>query len=88
MADETTVKFIDDEGEEAVFNVLEETKLNGIKYLLVTDDFEDEEEEALILKEVADENGEITYEIVDDEKVLNCLAGVFEELLEDVELQV
>ncbi|MCQ2538698.1 MAG: DUF1292 domain-containing protein [Lachnospiraceae bacterium] len=88
MTDDRTLKFVDDEGDEAIFHVLEETKLNGEKYLLVVDDFEDEEEEAIIFKEVADANGEVTYTIVDDERELSCVASVFEELLEDIELQV
>ncbi len=88
MADDRTVKFITEDGDEAIFHVLADTKLNGDKYLLVLDDIEGEDEEALILKELKDENDEITYTIVDDERELSCIAGVFEEILEDIELQL
>ena len=40
---ETTVNFITEDGDVAVFRVIEETKINGVKYLLVLDDIEDEE---------------------------------------------
>ena len=84
---ETTVNFTTEEGEVAVFKVIEETKIGGVKYLLVLDDIEDEEEEALILKERPSEGAEeALYDIVDDEKELTAVAAIFEELLEDLEL--
>lgn len=46
----TTITFDLDDGSEALFEVLEETKINGINYLLVVS-AEDEEDEALILRE-------------------------------------
>ena len=56
-----------------------------MNYLLVYDNIPDTDEEALILKEIKeDDMGEVTYEIVDDDKTLNALAKIFEELLEDV----
>ena len=82
-----TVNFITEDGDEVVFRVIEETKINGVKYLLVLDDIEDEEEEALILKEVSTEDAEEAfYDIVEDEKELIAVAAIFEELLDDLEL--
>ena len=83
---ETTVNFTTEDGEVAVFRVIEETKIGGVKYLLVLDDIEEEEEEALILKEVPNEGVEALYDIVDDEKELTAVAAIFEELLDDLEL--
>ena len=83
---ETTVNFTTEDGEVAVFRVMEETKIGGVKYLLVLDDIEEEEEEALILKEVPNEGAEALYDIVDDEKELTAVAAIFEELLDDLEL--
>ena len=55
--------------------------------ITVVDEIEDEEEEALILKEVSNENAEEAfYDIVDDEKELSAVAAIFEELLDDLEL--
>lgn len=82
-----TVNFITEDGDEVVFRVIEETKINGVKYLLVLDDIEDEEQEALILKEVSAEDAEEAfYDIVEDEKELTAVATIFEELLDDLEL--
>jgi len=73
------------DGEEPVeFYVLEQTRISGTNYILVTD-FEDGDGEALILKDLStDEDKESVYAIVDDDTELNAVAGVFEDLLEDV----
>lgn len=84
---ETTVNFTTEDGEVAVFRVIEETKIGGVTYLLVLDDVEGEEEEALILKEISNESAEeALYDIVEDEKELTAVAAVFEELLDEFEL--
>lgn len=73
------------EGEEPVdFYVLEQTRIAGVNYILVTD-FEDGDGEALILKDLSNaEDTESVYEIVSEENELNAVAGVFEDLLDDV----
>ena len=75
------------EGEETVqFYVLEQTRLSGIDYILVTDS-EDEDGEALILRDTsADAEAEAVYEIVTDDEELNAVAAVFENMLDDVKL--
>lgn len=71
-------------GEKVVFYVLEQTILNGIHYLLVTDK---EEDTAYILKDNSDSSDtEALYTMVEDEKELSFIAEIFEELLDDVEL--
>lgn len=74
-------------GEEAVeFYVLEQTRLGGIDYILVTDSEEDDGE-ALILRDMsAPKEEEAVYEIVTDDEELNAVAAVFENILEDIEL--
>ena len=74
------------EGDEPVdFYVLEQTKIAGVNYILVTD-FEDGDGEALILKDLSrPEDAESVYEIVSDETELNAVADIFQDLLEDVE---
>ncbi|MBE5879687.1 MAG: DUF1292 domain-containing protein [Lachnospiraceae bacterium] len=72
-------------GEEPVdFYVLEQTTVAGVNYILVTED-EDGDCEALILKDLsANEDAEADYVIVEDEKELNAIASIFENLLDDV----
>ena len=66
--------------------VIEQTKLEGNNYLLVTES-EDEEAEAYILKDISTENdADAVYEFVDDENVLDALAKVFSELIEDTDI--
>ncbi len=75
------------ENEDVEFFVLEQTKLNGVSYILVTDSEEDEAE-CLILKDMSpEEASEKQYEIVEDDEELNVISGVFEELLEDVAIE-
>ena len=76
-----------DDGSEEAFFVLEKADIAGVSYLLVTNSVEDEDADALILKE-AEEDEMITYEVVEDENELKIISKYFEELLEDVELRL
>ena len=79
------ITFCPDGDEPVDFFVLEQTRINGVNYILVTD-FEDGDGEALILKDLSnDEDKESLYAIVDDDTELKAVAGVFEGLLNDVE---
>ena len=82
------IKFVsDDAAEEIEFFVLEQTKINGTSYILVTDS-EDDDAECLILKDISKaDNAEITYVIVEDDTELIAVSKVFEELLEDVDIE-
>lgn len=75
------------EGEETVeFYILEQTRIGGRDYILVTDTEEDDGE-ALILKDMSQsEEEEAVYEIVTEDDELNAVAAVFENMLEDIEL--
>ena len=76
-----------DTGEAVDFFVLEEPRINGMNYLLVTDSEEDDGE-CLILKDTSeDQDQESLYEIVEDEKELDAVLTVFEELLDDVDIE-
>lgn len=73
------------EGEDPVdFFVLEQTRIGGINYILVTD-FEEGDGEALIMKDISkDGEEESVFAIVSDEEELSAVAGVFENMLDDV----
>ncbi len=76
------------EGEEPVeFFVLEQTRLGGNDYLLVTEE-EEGDGEALILKDVSgDGEEEAVYIVVSEDEELTAVAGVFENMLEDTVLE-
>lgn len=81
------VKFVDpDTGEEIEFFVVEETQVNGTRYLLVTEE-EEEDCDAYILKEVAAEGEEAVYEMVEDDTELNAIGKLFAELIEDTDIE-
>ena len=78
------------EGEDQAveFFVLEQTKLGGVTYILVTDSEEDDAE-CLILKDLSKvEEDESVYEVVEDDTELLAVSKVFEELLEVVDIEM
>lgn len=80
------IVFTAENGEQVTFYIVEQTKLNGINYLLVTENDEDNTN-AYIMKEISAKEGtEAVYDIVEDEKELAWIAQIFEELLEDVDI--
>lgn len=81
------IKFMSEEMQETDFYVLEQTKVNGVSYVLVTDSEEDDAE-CLILKDTsAEDDKESVYEIVEDATELGAVLKIFEELLEDIEIE-
>lgn len=81
------IKFTFADSEESVeFFVLEQTRIGGTNYLLVTDSEEDDGE-ALILKDLSkDGEQEALYEIVEDDDELEAISKIFSQMLEDVDL--
>ena len=79
--------FVDESGE-AEFFVLEQTKIGGSVYILVTDS-QEEDAECLILKEVsAGKTAESVYEIVDEDNELLAVSQVCEDLWADVNIEM
>lgn len=83
------VIFTTENKEQVEFYILEQTKLNGFTYLLVTDAEEDDEDgNAYILKDLSTEADEASlYDMVEDENELELIGKIFEELLEDIDLE-
>ncbi len=83
-----SIIFEAEDGTEVEFAVLEQTTLGGINYLFVVDKADDES--FLILRENsgADTEEMAAYDIVEDEKELDAVIRIFDELLEDVNLEV
>ncbi len=77
------------EGDEAVdFYVLEQTTIGGVNYILVTDsEDEDEDGQAYILKDISETDGEErVYVMVEDDAEFDAVAGVFDNMLDDIDL--
>ncbi len=86
MPEKGQIMLTADDGSQEAFFVLEKADIAGVSYLLV-EDSDEEEADALILKEI-EQGDEITYELVEDEKELRIIGKYFEELLEDVEIEM
>lgn len=98
------IPFVTEDGETINMYVLEETTLQGIHYILVTDSLSEDDEEAIvtIMKEEAKEEKDkkaannrtydfeeyTMYHLVEDETELNAVAKVFAELMDDVEFEI
>lgn len=78
----------EDTNETVEFYVLEQTKVNGSVYILVTEE-ESDDAECLILRERALDNSQDSlYDIVEDDTELLAVSKVFEELLEDTDIRM
>lgn len=76
---------IDGEEQTVEFYVLDQTRIGGTDYILVTEE-EDGDGNALILKDTSKpDDTEANYEIVDDDKELAAVAEVFAKMDEDIE---
>ena len=81
------ITFRPDNDEPVDFYVLEQTRIGGYNYILVTD-AEEGDGEALILKDLSqDGEEESIYDIVSDDEELDAVAGVFASMLDDVDLE-
>lgn len=75
------------EGEAVEFYILEQTRIAGVNYILVTD-VEDGDGEALILKDLSkDGEAESVYAIVEEDEELTAVAQVFQSMMDDVTLE-
>ncbi len=88
MENNAKIVFETEDGKEELY-VLEQTMLAGINYILVTDDVDSEEGDFLILKEIkSSEEDFASYEIPEDENEIRSVVSIFNELLEDIDLEV
>ena len=80
------ISFLTDEGQVEFF-VEEQTRVNGVNYLLVSDS-DGEEANAYILKDrSADGEEEADYVMVEESVELEAIAEIFQKMLEDTELR-
>lgn len=75
------------DGEKVEFYVLEQTRIGGTDYILVTEE-EEGDSDALILKDLSkDGEEEAIYAIVEDDRELAAIAQVFQDMMEDISLE-
>ncbi len=90
MNEEMKITMETDDGEQVDFYVLEETRINGMNYLLVTDAEEDDQEgECYILKDRSKaEDAQALYEFVEDDDEMDYLYKIFTELMDDMDVEL
>ena len=82
------IRFQSPDGTVEDFYIEEQTRIGGVAYLLVSDSMDDEAN-AYILKDVSeDTDSEACYEMVEEENELQAVYKVFEQMLEDVDLEM
>lgn len=82
-----TVKFQTSDGAYEEFCIEEQTTIGGISYLLVSQSTE-EGDLAYLLKDVSPKDStEAVYEFVEDDEEYKAVSRVFDEMLEDVDLE-
>ncbi|MCI8864119.1 MAG: DUF1292 domain-containing protein [Lachnospiraceae bacterium] len=78
-----------DDGEPVDFYVLEETRINGMNYLMVTDSQGEEDGQCYVLKDMSgDGDSEAVYEFVENDGELEYLYRIFSELLGDMDVDL
>ena len=78
--------FVTDDNENVELYIIEETRANGVNYLLVTDssDEEDTDAECYILKDTSSEaDADAVYEFVEDDTEFDAISRIIAELMDD-----
>ena len=82
------IKFQTPDGTTEEFYVEEQTMIGGRSYLLVSDSLDDEAS-AYILKDCSSQDSpEACYEMVEEEEELQAVYKVYEQMLDDVDLEL
>ena len=78
-----------DDGSDIELFVLEETRINGMNYILTTDAPEGEDGECYVLKDMSRaEDPDAVYQFVEDEAEMNYMFKIFTELMADSDTEL
>ncbi len=90
MSEEEKITLYTDADEAVTFTVLEQTRISGKNYLLVTDSSDpDADADCYILRDTSGEDeSEAVYEFVDDDAELDNLFDIFTELMSDTDVEL
>lgn len=85
-----TVTMTDEDGEEIEFSIIDNVACGGERYLLVveTELMDDDETDAIILKEVSINTDDVTYELVEDDAEFDRVADLFAQKGEDYTVEI
>ena len=79
------VTMTDENGNDVEFSIIDNVACGGERYLLVveTELMDDDETDAIILKEVSINTDDVTYELVEDDAEFDRVADLFAQKAED-----
>lgn len=79
------VTMTDENGDAVEFSIIDNVVCGGERYLLVveTELMDDDETDAIILKEVSINTDDVTYELVEDDAEFDRVADLFAQKAED-----
>ena len=79
------VTMTDENGDAGEFSIIDNVACGGERYLLVveTELMDDDETDAIILKEVSINTDDVTYELVEDDAEFDRVADLFAQKAED-----
>ena len=85
-----TVTMTDENGEEIEFSIIDNVACGGERYMLVveTELMDDDETDAIILKEVSINTDDVTYELVEDDAEFDRVADLFSQKAEDYDVEL
>ena len=85
-----TVTMTDETGAEVEFSIIDNVACGGERYLLVveTELMDDDETDAIILKEVSINTDDVTYEVVEDVAEFDRVADLFAQKAEDYTVEM
>ena len=85
-----TVTMTDETGAEVEFSIIDNVACGGERYLLVveTELMDDDETDAIILKEVSINTDDVTYELVEDAAEFDRVADLFAQKAEDYTVEM
>ena len=82
--DNNSIHFVTEDGENIYFTIIDETKLNGVSYILVTDSPDDENGDCYIMKDISEKDDEeANYIFVEDDKELDAVFEIFQNMMDD-----
>lgn len=84
------VTMIGEHDEEVEFSIIDHVLSGKERYLLVieTDELDNDEAEALVLREVSINTNDVTYEIVEEEIEFQRVAELFSQKGEDYDIEI
>lgn len=84
------VTMTDEDGTDVEFSIIDNVACGGERYLLVveTEGMDDDETDAIILKEVSINTDDVTYEMVEDDAEFDRVAELFARKAEDYTVEL